>query len=351
MSGEKTEKPTPKKIKDSRKKGQVSYAKELVTLGKLLFLLGGIIVFPALFTGPVSDIFDQIFFVLQSDEELLVAELLVAIIWPSALLFMGFAAAGMLIGMFSTWAHIGFVVSTEPVLPSIKKLNFVENIKNMFSKKSLLLLVTAFFKITFVFLGLYYILTYEIQTILLSVFGGLTGVFESLHQLLKKFFFTLIAILGFFSILDWLITYMAYLKSLRMSKNDLKDEYKVVEGNPEIKHHRKQEHRSILNSSLSKLGDAKVLVTNPTHIAVGLDYEPGVHDVPYVLFIEVDEQVPMMRKRAEELQIPVVEYVALARAIYRDCQPEEYIKSDHLEMAAAVFREIMNAMDGNDDQT
>ena len=108
-----------------------------------------------------------------------------------------------------------------------------------------------------------------------------------------------------------------------------------------MKQKRKKEHRSILNSSLSRVGNAKAVVADPTHISVALDYEPGKHDLPYILAMGTDEEALRIRKEAKKNGIPIIVNVKLARMLYQDCEEDEYIQKEHLELAAQVFKAVM----------
>ena len=107
-----------------------------------------------------------------------------------------------------------------------------------------------------------------------------------------------------------------------------------------------QMHKSLLNASLSRVSAAKAVVANPTHISIALDYEPGKYDLPYVLAMGVDEDALRIRETAKQYGIPVIVNVKLARMIYQDCEEDEYIKKDHLVLAAEVFRAVLQLSKG-----
>ncbi|HEX4917349.1 MAG TPA: EscU/YscU/HrcU family type III secretion system export apparatus switch protein, partial [Limnobacter sp.] len=90
---------------------------------------------------------------------------------------------------------------------------------------------------------------------------------------------------------------------------------------------------------------AKAVVANPTHISVALDYEPGKHDLPYIVAMGVDEDALAIRETAKKHGVPVIVNVKLARMIYQDCDEDEYIQKQHLELAAEVFKAVMALKD------
>jgi type III secretion protein U len=168
--------------------------------------------------------------------------------------------------------------------------------------------------------------------------GGLDFSLELIGEALLDTVFLILSIFIVFSFIDWMATYFDFKKRQRMSKADVKDEFKKLYGNNEIKQEMKSVHRNLMNASLSNVQDAKAVVVNPTHIAVALDYEPGRYDVPFILAMGEGDYAQLIRNEAEKHGIPIIRSVALARSIYFNCEEDEYIQDQHLEMAAQVFR-------------
>jgi flagellar biosynthesis protein FlhB len=217
----------------------------------------------------------------------------------------------------------------------------VGNLKNMLSKKSFIQLFLSLVKVSIVVWIVYLMFESEVNDIVLSYRLGFGEWLTVFSELLKKTIYIILAIFLVIALIDWIAEKAHLMKNLRMSHHDLKQEHKETQGNPEIISKRKQEHRSILNSALGNVGSAKAVVTNPTHVAVALDFEPGVHDIPYIVAMGVDHDAMQIRKIAQEHGIPIVINVKLARMLYNDCEEEEYIHREHLAMAAEVFRLVL----------
>lgn len=342
MSGEKTEDPTDKKKRDSKEKGQLAVGKDLLTLLKLVF--GYWIIFvamPSFFEG-FSNLMDVLVHVTFAEGKHLNAEVGVLAKDLFLQITLPIVAAASVVGIFGTWLQTGFVISTESATPSFKKLDPIPTIKNMFSKKSLVQLVISLIKVALLGAVIYLVAFDAIGDIIYSYRMGLDVMFSLMWDLLQKAVFVSLALFVVLSALDWSVTYFHHLKQIRMSKSEVKDENKQLNGNPELKRYLRQTHRRLLNSSLQRVPSAKVVVANPTHIAIALDYEPGVHDVPYVLAVGVDDDARLIREMAERHQIPVVRNIRLARMIYADCEEDEYIQKQHLELAAAVFKLVFS---------
>lgn len=341
MSGEKKHAPTRKKLDDARKKGQVAVSKDVGIIVKLsgfylfFFWIG------STYTERFSDLVNSIVknaFKSGSGFSQVVADhafdLFIFTTVPIAVLC-------AIAGLVSTWAQIGMVVAPEALTPSFKKMDAIGNIKNMFSKKSLVQLLLSVFKVSVLATVAYLVFVGSLSEILFSFRAGLSEFFEIMMTVLQRIIIFSLAVFVILSLIDWIMEKSHLIKNLRMSQQDLTDEHKQSEGDPRMKSKRKQMHKSLLNASLSRVPTAKAVVANPTHISIALDYEPGKYDLPYVLAMGVDEDALRIRETAKQHGIPVIVNVTLARMIYQDCEEEEFIQKQHLELAAEVFKAVM----------
>lgn len=345
MSGEKTEQPTDKKKEDSKKKGQVAVSKDVLTLFRLAFCYATVfIMFPKILDsfGFLMDMYIEIAF---KQEYVLSSKVAMTTLQTFLEMTIPVVVVAALVGVIGTFAQTGFVIAAEAATPSFKKLDPVPTIKNMFSKKSLIQLLISVFKVFILAYVIYWVIKSNMNDIIYSYRSGLDAMFQVLGHLLE---FTLMVTIGLFvslSAIDWAATYFHHLKEIKMSKSEVKDEYKQMNGDPQFKSYLRQNHRRLLNSSLQRVPDAKVVVTNPTHIAVALDYEPGTHDLPFILAMGTDDEARQIREMASKHGIPLVQNVQLARMIYAECEEEEYLQRQHLEMAAAVFKLVFSLGD------
>jgi type III secretion protein U len=348
VSGEKTEKPTQKKLDDARKKGQVSVSKDAQILFKLLMFYMFFFWLSQDYAARFSELLDLIVtaglkqpWTFSESIFSMFFDLFVAITVPLVAVC---AIAATLI----TWAQIGFLVSPEALTPSFKKFDAVSNIKNMFSKKSLVQLLLSIVKVLILSVVGYLVFKDNMGDMIYSYRAGLTQFFDVLVHVLKAIIFVSLIIFMVIAVIDWSVEYMHHIKNLRMSHQDIADERKQSMGNPQLKQRMKREHRSILNSSLTRVAGAKAIVANPTHISVALDYEPGKHDLPYILAMGTDDEALRIREFAKKNGIPIIVNVKLARMLYQDCEEDEYIQKEHLELAAQVFRAVMEMASDQD---
>lgn len=343
MSGEKNKAPTEKKKKDSKKKGQVAISKDIQTIIKLsVFYL---VFFSSIrsWDDELSQLLDMILTESQNNPWTLSSELFASAGWVMFFILLPIIGFGAVAGLVSTWIQTGLVIAPEAVQPSFSKLDPVGNVKNMLSKKSLIQLFASVMKVLTLTVVAYLIVSNAMNDLVLSYRVGVDGALNTLGTLLEDFTKWCMLIFLVWAAMDWAAVFTHHIKQISMSHQDIMDEHKETNGNPQFKSYRKKQHRSLLNSSLNRVGEAKAVVTNPTHIAVALDYEPGVHDLPYILAMGEDDDAMAIRREAEKLGIPVITNVKLARMLYADCEEDEYIQKQHLELAAVVFKAIIAA--------
>ncbi|MEQ9106018.1 MAG: EscU/YscU/HrcU family type III secretion system export apparatus switch protein [Limnobacter sp.] len=340
MSGEKTEEATEKKKQDSVKKGQVAISKDVQTLLKLFF-------FYAVFFSMIGDMGQRF----ERDFDALVASTFkrgsdlseIIDLGINLFLYLSLPLVGvcLLVALLSSWMQTGLVYAPEAVLPSFKKMNFVQNIQGMFSKKSMIQLVLSVIKIIVLAFVSWKVIQMYSTEIILSYRGGVDALLSLMVYLLKVVVFVSLSVFIVLSFTDWIAVFFDHKKNIRMSKNEVTDEYKQLQGDPYMKAMRQAQHRNLINSSLNRVSEAKVVVANPTHISVALDYEPGRRDLPFILAMGTDEDAMLIRKEADKHGIPIIRSVQLARQLYAECDEQEYIKEQHLRMAAEVFKIVM----------
>jgi len=340
MSGEKNLPATQKKIEDARKKGQVSVSKDIKIVFNLMIAYAVIFWSMPGYRKHFTELMDVIVTAGLQSPHHFSGDVIAAAFEVFLLTAFPIVAVCALATTLLTWFQIGFLVAPEAAMPSFKKLDAVQNLKNLFSKKSVLQLLLAMCKIGIVAWVVFQVFVGMLNDMVYSYRAGMEEMLALLESVLKKVIFTTLATFIVVAFVDWVIERKNWLKNLKMSHSDVQDEQKQMYGNQQMVQHRKREHRNLLNSSLSRVSSSKVVVANPTHISVALDYEPGVHDIPYIVAMGEDLEAFEIRRRATELGIPIIVNVKLARMIYSDCEVDEYIQRDHLELAAEVFRAV-----------
>ncbi|MEJ1965590.1 MAG: type III secretion system export apparatus subunit SctU [Gammaproteobacteria bacterium] len=339
MSGEKTEQPTHKKLRDARRKGQVAHSKDFTQTALILALFGYLIAAgPGLARGLAELLvmpMDLLQYPFRTALEILVGQML----RNAVLLMLPFLGIVLGIGILAETLQVGILFSFEAIKPSGKKLNVAANAKNMFSKKSLVEFLKNCLKVGFLGALLYVIVRKELAHMLDLPHAGVAGVGVAIVDLLKVLIVNVAVVYLVLGLADLLYQRFAYKKQLMMSKDEVKREYKEAEGDPHIKGARRHLHQELLQSGMvEKTRKASVVVTNPTHVAVALYYDDEETPLPVVLAKGTDLVAQRIIQIAREEGIPVMQNIPLARALNERAQIDQYVPSELLEPIAEVLR-------------
>lgn len=346
-SGEKTEQPTPKKLEDSRKKGQVAQSQDV---NKLFVTLVGIELFIAMHASLLADIkhLFHVSFKLQQQDNFaeslgaLVAECLD--VWFSFIIVLLLA---VVVARFcGGFVQFGFLIAPEALKMDIKKFSPITNGKNLFSKKKLVELASNIVKAIILTLIFSYVIRVSLPYILLL---PSTGLESSIQYSIEVFSHAARISLGFFlvvSVIDFKLQKSIFIKSMMMTKDEVFREYKQSEGDPMMKSMRKAVGRELATSGgtvKKEVEKSDVVVVNPTHFAVAIEYKPGETPLPIIRTKGVDDRAKEIIAYAQEHNVPVIRYITLARYLFRVGQEQKYIPRPSLQAMAVVFRTIMEA--------
>ncbi|WP_102271445.1 flagellar biosynthesis protein FlhB [Cytobacillus massiliigabonensis] len=345
FSGEKTEKATPKKRQDSRKKGQVAKSQDVNTA---ISLLAVFLFF--LFAG--SYMKDIVLYVMKhSFQDIMLTELteanvqsvFLAILKELVFLLGPIMFVALIAGVASNYMQVGILFSTEVIQPKLEKLDPIKGFKRIFALRALVELLKSMLKIGFVGFVTFIVLWSSIDEILILSQKSVGAALETIGNLTIKMGLFASGALLFLSLLDYLYQKYDFEKNIRMSKQDIKDEYKNIEGDPLIKSKIKQRQREMaMRRMMQEVPNADVVITNPTHYAVALKYDETKSDAPYVVAKGVDFVAQKIKLIAKEKDIITVENRPLARALYSQAEigdsiPEEFFKAV-AEILAYVYR-------------
>lgn len=346
FAGEKTEKATPKKRQDSRKKGQVLKSQDvtsallLLTVFLFLFFIAGFMrdrffmFFKHAFTEyvPLTH--------LDADKAMLIySEVLVQM----AFILLPVMLAAVIAGLAGNLFQIGLLFTTEPLKFDLKKIDPIKGLKRIFSIRAIIELMKSVLKISFIGATTVIILMSNIDKVLALAFKSPWDVMTTVAQLAALMGITAAFVLLFISILDFFYQKYDYEKNLRMSKQDIKDEHKNSDGDPIIKSRIKQRQREMaMRRMMQEIPNADVVITNPTHYAIALKYDDENMDAPIVVAKGVDFVAQKIKMIAKEHEIVMVENRPLARAMYDDVEiggriPDEFFKAV-AEILAYVYR-------------
>lgn len=341
---EKTEEPTGKRISDARKKGQLPRSREA---GTFFVLISGVlsIWLMSTFLGHGMTAMMKNSFSLTREQAFDLSELARVFTENLALVAIPLLAICgiMLIAAFVGNIMIGGMnFSTEAMMPKFEKLNPINGIKRIFSLNSLVELVKSIAKVLCIGSICFFLLSSRINEILrLSYINPMAAVHDAFIIL---FWFMLIIVCAMIPIImiDVPFQLWNYRQQLRMTKQELKDEYKDTEGNPQIKSRIKRlQYEMAARRMMAKVPQADVVVTNPTHYAVALSYDPDGQLAPLVVAKGVDEVAEKIKEIAREYNIPVLQLPPLARSLYYTTDLDHEIPRGLFQAVAQVLAWVL----------
>jgi flagellar biosynthetic protein FlhB len=345
FAGEKTEKATPKKRLDKRKKGEVAKSQDVNTAILLLFVFlffwfsGGMIL------SKIMNLLIRSFedFMLLQLTEKTTFSLLHDLLPDLSLILLPIMLVAMIGGVAANYMQVGFLFSTETIQFKLEKLDPIKGAKRIFSIRAIVELLKSTLKISFVGVVTFVVLWGEWDGIMRLSQVSLDAALIFLAKLVLKMGLAATIMLLFLAVFDYTYQKYDFEKNIRMSKQDIKDEYKNIEGDPHIKSKIKQKQREMaMSRMMQEIPKADVIITNPTHYAVALKYDEAKMDAPFVIGSGVDYIALKIRSIANNHDIPTIENRPLARALYEqteigDAVPEEFFKAI-AEILAYIYR-------------
>ncbi|MBX2831412.1 MAG: flagellar biosynthesis protein FlhB [Rhodospirillales bacterium] len=337
---QKTEDPTSKKLEDARKKGQVPVSKEV---GNFMLLFGGglvmIMMGPEMAKG-VRDLafgfveHPHMFDVSDAGLPLLFKDVIIGMLWVLGIpfvLLVFFAAAGHLV-------QNGLVVSLDRIEPKPEKLNPLKGLKNQFSMKTMVEFIKNVSKIILVGVVLTLVIMPEMLDIELYPQLSLTLTLERLYDMIVILMIATISLTAVIAGLDFAYQRYEFTKQMKMSKQEIKDEFKQTEGSPEIKAKVRQiRMERAQQRMMSNVPKADVVITNPTHFAVALKYDVGEMAAPMCVAKGQDNIALKIREVAEEHNISIMENPPVARALFATVEVDQEIPPEHYKAVAEII--------------
>ena len=352
MSGEKTEDPTPKKLRDARKKGQVAKSKEVSgTLG----LIAVLVTLWAMSDTFIVTIEEMVLLPAQVYTENFKDALKIVtmgILEKAVMLIIPLVLVAMFSAIVGNIMQFGMLFAPEGIKPDIKKISPIGGLKKIFAMKNLVEFFKSVIKIIFLSFVVYYVIYSSIGDLVNLPYCGSSCILPVVGVLMKKLLLYAAVAFVIIAILDYMFERYQFMKQQRMSKDEVKREYKESEGSPEIKGKRKELHQEILNSA-ENTSKSDVVIKNPTHLAIGLRYKQESTPLPMVTVKGRGGHARFIVKIAEKEGIPVLENVPLAHALYQ-LNITDFIPGELIEPVAEVFRwvqEIKEQEKYNDNPT
>jgi flagellar biosynthesis protein FlhB len=341
QGGEKTEKPTPKRLKEARKEGQIPRTQELGTWAGVAAASVFLPMLVANTFDAIGRLFVQFGTVVDEPEAEAVGVLLGQALTVFLETLLPMALSLMLVGVLASAAQGGVSFATKGMKPTLKKFNPLPGMKRMFGTHGLWEALKAVIKTAA--LGTVVVVTSDRAQELVSASGALplsavVATFASSAVLM----FRVVAVTGLvIAIADYVVVRKQTMTKLKMTKYEIQQEHKQSEGDPHVKGQRRSMQLAMSrNRMMAEVATADVLLVNPTHVAVALRYEPE-RGAPRVVAKGADEMAARLRERAAEARVPMVQDVPLARALHASCELGQEVPPQLFTAVARVLAFVM----------
>ncbi|MEE2902765.1 MAG: EscU/YscU/HrcU family type III secretion system export apparatus switch protein [Myxococcota bacterium] len=337
-SGEKTEEATPEKLRKSKEEGQVPKSQDFV--GALGFA-GGFFTL----AGLIGYVGNQLIEYTRAAIDAAVtrpSEAVIAKLFEDAiplLLQLTLPVAGIVfvLGIFSNVVQTGFFVAFKAVIPKVEKLNPIQGLKGLFKMKKFIELLKNLVKMAVVTYVAWDIMTAALADMVLVVSQPFENALEFGAGLLTEFMIKVTAVFIIIGVVDLIIARKQFAKEMMMSKHDVKQEYKQMEGDPQVKGQRKQlAHELLFSGSQENVKNADAVIVNPAHIAVAIKFDKEKDKAPKVVAKGMRKHAEKIKEIAKHYGVPILRNVPLAQALNK-LEIDEEIPEELFEAVAEVL--------------
>ncbi len=349
--GEKTEPATAKKLREAREDGKVAKSKELTAAFTLIVLFLVLKVFIANVGTGFLEVFYYVFnmipdFISINAKDLstqAISSLFLVIIQKMLLIVAPFFIFGFAITLIISIVQVGWKISAKPMKPKLDKFNPINGFKRIFSKDSLFELLKSILKIVLIAVITYTSIKDKANNIFILYDIHLNQALAMCGDIIINTGLKISILYLIVGIADWVFQKYRFNEDMKMTKQEVKDEYKNTEGDPQIKGKQRQRMREAsARRMMQDVPKADVVITNPTHIAVAIKYDAEKQRAPVVLAKGEDHLAQRIREAAKEHQIQIVENKPLARMLYANVDIGSEIPPELYQAVAEILAMVYN---------
>jgi flagellar biosynthetic protein FlhB len=337
---DKTEKPTGKRRQEARKKGQVAKSRELASVA----VLGSCLIYFYFEASTMANrLMEMMKLSFRKSGQLSinienVQPLLIDLAFQVFYLLSPFLVVAVISGFIANILQVGFHISSEAITPKLSKMNPLKGLQGLFSVRSLVELAKNILKMAIVGVVAYVTVKGEAHMIAPLMDYTISQILVYVCQVSFKILYTTCWVLIVLAILDYAYQKYSHEKSLKMSKQEIKDEGKQSEGNPLIKGRiRKLQREAARKRMMAAVPKADVVITNPTHLAVAIRYEPDTMNAPKVVAKGADFLAEKIRELARTSGVPIVENKAVAQVLYKMIAVEQTVPENLYKAIAEIL--------------
>lgn len=347
--GEKTEKATPKKLKDAKKKGQVAKSQDLPAAFTFIASVAIVLALANSLYHQLADFMVGTFHAVSNPD--LGVTILSLFYKANEVIFLAsIPTLGLvtMIGVMVTFLTVGPVFATEVFKFDIKKFNPIDNLKAKFKLKTLVELLKSMIKIGVATYLIYLVMVKSIPVLIQTVHLPITGALIVFHAFLIEVLVKVGIFFFVIAVADFMYQKHTFSKEMMMEKFEIKQEYKNSEGDPHIKGKRRQIAQEIAyqEGPTGGVKKAQAIVTNPTHLAVAIGYEKDVDAAPYILAMGKDNLAERIIKIAEQYDVPILRNIPLAHTLWDEGEIYEYVPEETYEALAEILRWVASLKEG-----
>lgn len=341
----KTEPPTPKKLEDAKKKGQVPKSTDMVSA--ILLIVGVLLLAAAgdygfrLAHNYLRGFLEH--YLIQSVSERSVVNIFASSMLAFAKMVGILFLAVMVTGVFSNVVQTGMLFTTEPLKPKLSKLNPVSGFKNIIlTKKAVFNLFKTIAKCAVASFVTYRFIVNNIETFFAAPALAVLELYPFIKDILVALCLQIGAVMLLIAIADLIFQRRTFKEELKMTKQEVKEEAKQQDGNPEIKGKRRQKQMQMaMNRMIAAMNTATVVVTNPTHLAVAIKYVDGEDEVPVIVAKGADFVAARIREAAKEHEVPIIENKPLAWALYGKAEVGDLVPTEFFKAVAEILVQVL----------
>ncbi|MFI4983590.1 MAG: flagellar biosynthesis protein FlhB [Rickettsiales bacterium] len=343
---QKTEEPTQKRIEEAIKRGNVAFSRELSSFLMLASMSIYIVwLMPYIMRTANFELANYVVsphefgFDNEGDDFLRLSLKIISQV--SALLMIPFIIT-IFCTFLSSILQNGFVYSPEAIMPDLGKISPLRGLKRMFSMRSAIELIKGVLKLSLVMYAMFIAIEADIGHLTNVHELTYAGVLALLLKLVTKMLIAVCVVMCFVALFDYFYQRMEYMKSLRMTKQEVKEEHKQSEGSPEVKSkQRMMRNERAKKRMMAAVPTADVVITNPTHFSVALKYKSGEMPAPKVVAKGADNIAFLIREVAKKHRIPLIEDKPLARMLYDNVEIDEFVPYESYKAVADIIGKVM----------
>lgn len=342
---QKTEEATPHRIQQAFQKGQIALSREVIHLLSLMALAMTILVFLPFSFSLIQEYLSL--FIISPHQLYLdgktAGNLMGSVFLKIIICFVPMGAILMFATIGAGFLQTRLAIQWDAIMPKFERVSPLSGMKRIFSKRAIVDFIKSLVKLVVAAACLYFFLKPQINH--LPSWADLHPhlFLATVKGLALKCLLVIICLLVLIAVLDYLYQKYEFLKNLKMTKEEVKKEYKETEGDPLIKQRQRQLAQQIMKRNMMReIPDATVVITNPTHYSVALKYDPEVMNAPVVVAKGLDLIALKIQEIARDNKVPIVQNPPLARALYKGVELTQEIPSEHYKAVAEVINYVMS---------